>query len=188
MHLGVPDCVINTFHLGELHVAPEEHKIYWSARNLANLAIWGVIIQIERVKQYEPVDENYSNKNLVDFQFLIVALWRLRRAAKLALSATNSTLIASALAEFDRALPDLKDMRDAAEHRDEYEAGKGQKARIRNQALSIHIQDKPNEWRWSGFNLNFEKAMQRSEELFAALIESEPPKGEIGPQPPLADS
>lgn len=57
----------------------------------------------------------------MDYQFLIVTLWRLRTAATIATwVAAVSDTITSAVAEFDRRLPDLARMRHVAQHLDDY--------------------------------------------------------------------
>ena len=70
---------------------------------------------------------------MADFDFLIVALTRLQRAARLAAKIPQLRVsIDAALAQFDRALPDLKKMRDVAEHFDDYALDQGrQKAIVR---------------------------------------------------------
>jgi hypothetical protein len=72
-----------------------------------------------------------------DFDFLIVALIRLRRAARLAARIPQLQALGAALAQFDRALPDLKKMRAVAEHIDDYALDQGRQRAVARQSLEV---------------------------------------------------
>ena len=91
------------------------------AHSLANEAMFTVALQCRRIKTVEPEDETFIFRWWVDFQFLILALCRLRRAVKIAhkvLAITGDVKIA--LHKFDRALPHLIRLRNVGELIDEY--------------------------------------------------------------------
>ena len=69
----------------------------------------------------KPEDSEFQLRRWADFDFLIVALTRLRRAANIAKKVQQiSPQISAAVSAFDSALPHLKRLRDIAEHIDEY--------------------------------------------------------------------
>src|SRR6266581_605622 len=68
-----------------------------------------VNIQLLRVRSAEPEDSEWMSRVVMDCQFLVVALWRLRTAARIAASVDSDSGngVARALAAFDGQLPDL---------------------------------------------------------------------------------
>lgn len=148
---------------------PSAAATYERARRLANIAIWTIGLQRRRLRTKEPEDGKFLFRRWADFQFLIVALTRLRRAAVLATHAPEvSTTIKSAISDFDVALPDLKKMRDAAEHIDDYARDKGKKKEISRQSLEVGIVSDRN-FEWLGCKLNVDVAKAASEALFKAI-------------------
>jgi hypothetical protein len=85
---------------------------------------------------------------MADFQFFIVALTRLRRAAALAGKLPRiAEDMRKAIAEFDAAVPMLSDMRNVAEHFDDYALDKGRNKGIKRGALEVGaFSDKEFEW------------------------------------------
>ena len=80
----------------------------------------------------EPEDSAFVFRKWADFGFLIVALTRLRRAASLAANLPEAkSVLGKALKEFDASLPDLKRMRDVAEHIDDYAIDQGRQRSVR---------------------------------------------------------
>lgn len=69
---------------------------------------------------------NDWNQRQMDIDYFLIALNRLRVAVKSANETIRDKNLANALHEFDMKVPDIKDLRDIAEHFDEYdrEAGK----------------------------------------------------------------
>lgn len=108
-----------------------------------------------------------------DFGFLIVSLTRLRRAAQLAsrLPELQPKLL-DAIEQFDRALPGLKNMRDVAEHIDDYAVDQGRKRSVARQSLEVSTLDEEGPTlHWLGAQLNAGDALQASQHLFAAIKE-----------------
>jgi len=119
---------------------PSAAATYERARRLADVAIWSIELQCRRLEAVEPEDAEFVLRKWADFDLLIVALTRLRRAT--ALAAKIPQLRASlekALEQFDKALPDLKKMRDVAEHVDDY--GADRTAEGRCQAIVGSVDD-----------------------------------------------
>lgn len=120
----------------------DEASTYERARRLANLAVWTVDLQRRRLNSNEPEDEKFVLRKLADFHFLVIALTRLRRAAVLAAKVKSiESKIKIALREFDAALPNLKKMRDVAEHIDEYAVNSGKDKRRSRKSLEVSLID-----------------------------------------------
>jgi len=80
----------------------------------------------------------------------------------------------NAIAEFDRALPDLKRMRDVAEHFDDYAVDDGHRKEIMRQSLeSSSINEDGPALIWLDRELNAEIALQASKVLFIAIQDAE---------------
>lgn len=100
---------------------PTTLAILERAVRLGSDSLHGIALQIRRVRGTEPEDKEWWARTWLDFQFLIVVLWRMRQAGVIAAAAQfRSEEIVNALAQFDAALPDLKRMRDVAQHFDKY--------------------------------------------------------------------
>ena len=109
-----------------------------------------------------------------DFDFLIVALTRLRRAVRLASEVPQlQASLDAALAHFDRVLPDLKKMRDVAEHVDDYALDEGRQKTVRRQSLEVSTMEAegPTLY-WLESKLNAREACQASQALFGAVKEA----------------
>jgi hypothetical protein len=121
---------------------PTTKATYERARRLANLAIWSIQLQCRRLESSEPEDTSFVLRRWADFDFLIVALIRLRRAANLAaeLQELQSSL-RPAVERFDNALPRLKEIRDVAEHIDDYALEKGRNKSVVRKALEVSTLD-----------------------------------------------
>lgn len=87
---------------------PSESSILERARSLCNEAVWTVALQRGRLRSSEPEDVDFVFRRWADFQFLIVALRRLRRAADFATRVSSvDVLVNDAIREFDQAIPGL---------------------------------------------------------------------------------
>lgn len=153
---------------------PTATATYERARRLANVAVWSVDLQCRRLESAEPEDSTFVVRKWADFDFLIVALNRLRRAAQLAagLPQLQASLV-TALAQFDRALPDLKKMRDVAEHVDDYALDQGRQKAVRRQSLEVSTMEAEGPTlHWLQARLNAREASQASQTLFAAVKEA----------------
>ena len=117
---------------------PTAGATYERALRLANVAMWSIELQCRRLESVEPEDAMFVLRRWTDFDFLIVALTRLRRAARLAARIPQlQASLGAALAQFDRALPDLKKMRDVAEHVDDYALDQGRQKAVARQSLEV---------------------------------------------------
>ena len=148
---------------------PSDAATYERARRLANLALWTVQMQRRRLNSEEPEDKEFVFRTWSDFQFLIVALTRLRRAAVLAAKiAPIKGRMRHALSTFDTALPHLKTMRDVAEHIDDYSVDAGHNRGISRKSLEVASSDGET-WNWLDSSINANEAMSASIQLFSAL-------------------
>jgi hypothetical protein len=148
---------------------PDDATTYERARRLANLALWTIDLQRRRLNSKEPEDSKFIFRTWSDFHFLIVALTRLRRAVVLAAKVpTINKQIRVALKTFDAALPNLKKMRDVAEHIDDYAVDEGKDKNISRKSLEVSSSD-GEVWQWLGFELDAGKALSASASLFGAL-------------------
>ena len=154
-------------------VKPSEAATYERARNLTNLGVWTVKVQQRRLQSSEPEDEDFALRKWSDFHFLVVALTRLRRAAELAekVPALKSK-IGDALKKFDAALPNLKKMRDVAEHIDDYALDRGKDKNVSRKSLGVASYD-GGTWKWLGYEMEEKKALDASVQLFEAVRQSQ---------------
>lgn len=87
----------------------------------ANIAMFTIALQRRRLRSVEPEDERFPHRWWADFEFMITALRRMRRAAELAAKAPSVRIeIEAAIAAFDAAVPGLLAMRNVAEHIEDY--------------------------------------------------------------------
>jgi hypothetical protein len=79
-------------------------------------------------------------------------------------------LLSPALKEFDASLPDLKRMRDVAEHIDDYAIDQGRQRDVARQSLEVSFMDDEGPTlEWLGSSLNAQEALHASQRLFEAL-------------------
>ncbi len=148
---------------------PSDAATYERARRLANVALWTVDIQRRRLNSTEPEDKDFPLRPWSDFQFLIVALARLRRAAELAAKVPSiRSNMRAALRNFDAVLPHLKTMRDVAEHIDDYGVDAGKDKNISRKSLEVSSWDNRT-WSWLGFETDIDEALSAGAQLFEAL-------------------
>ena len=148
---------------------PSDAASYERARRLANIAVWTAKLQRRRLLTREPEDGEFLFRRWADFQFLIVALIRLRRAASLAAKiSVVADDIRAALDEFDAALPMLKNMRDVAEHIDDYALDRGRHKDISRKSLEVAIISETT-FRWLEYELNADMALEAADALFASI-------------------
>jgi hypothetical protein len=151
---------------GELDAAILER-----AKSLCNQALFTIALQRRRLRSVEPEDDIFIFRRWADFEFLIVALRRLRRAAGLAARPSHlRAAIESAIAEFDATLPGLVTMRDVGEHIDDY-ALKTSKRRHRDVIpgqLQVGSLDET-VFAWLGHQLDTDIALAAAEKLFSAV-------------------
>lgn len=150
----------------------EEKEIsnYEDARHLANIGVWSVELQVERLKKEDQDDAEFVMRKAADFHFLVVALMRVRRAATLVSKSSN---IKNAIGKFDKEVPSLRSMRNVLEHIDDYIDGKGRDTSVVIGELFIYAfgSDKV---AWSKYEIDLEKALKASANLFKAIQENPP--------------
>lgn len=163
--------------------APSPAAIYERARRLANIWMWTVDLQRRRLKEPDPIDNEFIFRRWSDFDFLAVALVRLKRAARLtARVAELAPAIEAAIEKFDSSLPHLTDFRNVAEHFDEYAVDKGRADYSRRQLETSQIEGGTLRWlgpRGDHFNesdsagrLNVDEAYAAARALFTAIQEA----------------
>ena len=153
---------------------PSNESTYERASRLANLALWTVDLQRRRLNSTEPEDDRFIFRRWSDFHFLIVALTRLRRAAELAAKVpVIRQMMRAGLQSFDSALPNLKKMRDVAEHIDDYAMDRGKDRSIGRESLEVSASDSQ-QWQWLGFELDAANALSVGARLVAVLKDCEP--------------
>lgn len=144
---------------------------YDRARRLANMSMFAVDLQVRRLQSIEPEDGRFLFRKWFDFDSLVVALTRIRRAAALARTVPEiKGPLNTALSEFDSALPDLKRLRDVAEHFDDYAVDSGRLATVRRQDLEVSsIHGTGSTLNWLGVQLNASVALDAASRLFRAI-------------------
>jgi|GEM_PF-1613127 hypothetical protein len=157
---------------------PTTLAILERAVRLGSDSLWGMGVQIRRVRGSEPEDDEWWARTWMDLQFLIVVLWRMRQSGVLALSAgTDTERLQEALAHFDTQLPDLKRMRDVAQHFDEYavdgpgrrHARPGRSDKVGRRMLEVGSWDS-SQFRWLDGSINFAIADRASRELYSIIV------------------
>jgi hypothetical protein len=152
---------------------PSSGATYERARRLANLAVWTVALQCRRLKTPEPEDGEFLFRRWADFQFLIVALARCRRAAVLAGHIDEiADEMRIALEAFDAALPMLKTMRDTAEHFDDYAMERGRNQDVSRKSLEVGVVGEKI-FQWLGYELDADKALVAAQLLFSLIKAAE---------------
>ncbi len=152
--------------------------VYEDARMLANFYVHAVAMQISRVRQEVSVSDQFVMRPFVDFEFLLVALVRLRRAA----CAIRKVPVAreamqQAIKEYSDRLLALKNLRNITEHYDDYllERERIYKAdqsdprakTIRSGLLTKTMSQESIEWMKCSMNLN--EIMAAAEALFEEI-------------------
>ncbi|HCG03147.1 MAG TPA: hypothetical protein DEV93_21730 [Chloroflexi bacterium] len=150
---------------------PTSAATYERARRLANVSMFAVDLQVRRLRSTEPEDGTFIFRKWFDFDSLIVALTRLRRAATLARKVPEIRRpVAAALREFDSSLPDFTRLRDVAEHIDEYAVDSGKRDSVLRHDLEVSSIDGGGPTlNWLGVQLNASEALVAAGRLFKAI-------------------
>jgi len=150
--------------------APSPAATYERACRLANVAVWMAALQRRRLTTDEPEDGEFLFRRWADFQFFIITLTRVRRAASLAAKLPMiSDDIQKAIKIFDSKLPMLKNMRDVAEHFDDYAVDKGRVKSISRKALEVGAIDNT-VFEWLGYKLDADRALKAARQLFKSML------------------
>ena len=156
-------------------VRPSRSAILSRAARLANDAAVAIDMQLGRIHDgLTSGDPDAFWKVLIDVDFLVYALWRMRLAGNLAQRTMGPSW--TALQEFNQALPDLKLMRDVAQHIDEY-GRDGDNRRHSNPTTgqrvgrrSLHVMSL-GDWSFNrlGGTIDFDRAREASYALLSAI-------------------
>lgn len=131
--------------------------------------MWTVTLQSRRLRSHEPEDGEFLFRRWMDFQFLIVALTRLRRSAALAGKAPEiAGNMRMALLAFDRKLPSLRKMRNVAEHFDDYALDQGRDRQVGQKTLEVGVISET-KFQWLDCELDADTAVRAAQELFKAI-------------------
>jgi len=144
--------------------------VYEDARSEANIAVWAIQLQINRLRSEDNEIPGFVLQPVVDFHFLVTALTRLRKMADLVSKFSN---ISEAIKKFDETLPDLKNIRNVLEHIDEYRLGKGRNKNVSANALRTILLD-PDRIQWLDYEIKTNEALEVSDFLFQAIKANAP--------------
>jgi hypothetical protein len=139
--------------------------------SFANEAMFTVVLQLRRVASDEPEDKEFVFRRWADWQFLIVALRRLQRAAELgATTPTGAKVITAALVQFRSQIPGLTTMRNVAEHIDSYAVDDPKRHHKSVDRWQLQVgQLSSDEYVWLGHTLNAAHVKATAEALFVAV-------------------
>jgi hypothetical protein len=152
---------------------PSDNELIDRATRLANDYIMAVDIQLRRIRTADETVDDWPYVVWLDFQFLIVALARLRRAAVIARSVSViKDHMQTALTAFDRAIPNIRDMRNVAEHIDEYaQDSPARRLSIDRRQLEVGAWD-DNQFTWLGWTINYNHTLVAATQLYGAIRKS----------------
>ncbi len=135
----------------------------------AKRAVWTIEHQCKRIRSDDESDTKFLGRREADWLFLIVMLFRLRRAAKIALHAPIFRgSVSRAIERFDNSLGHLERLRNASEHLDDYIAGVGRDCGVNPHAMELSYVGRET-FKFIGGQLDLNDALQASIELCAAL-------------------
>lgn len=104
-----------------MHTQPSDAAKLERCCRLIGLELEAAALQRRRLSTSEPEDEHFGLRWWVDLQFLILSLWRLRKATRLLRGTPyESEALRSALAAFDANTLSLRTMRNIGEHAEDY--------------------------------------------------------------------
>src|SRR6266571_4771828 len=158
---------------------PSSHDVLERAARLASESMRAVNIQLRRVRSAEPEDSEWMSRVVMDCQFLVVALWRLRTAARIAASVDSDSGngVARALAAFDGQLPELATMRHVGQHLDAYALDHPKRRRQRKpggteligrRLLEVYSWSE-DQFGWLRGTIDFGQAKAAAEALYASV-------------------
>jgi hypothetical protein len=155
------------------------------ARSTANDAIRAVALQRDRIKNRD--DDAYfalaGFRQEVDVAFLLLALRWLREACQLVAELIGDKALAEALGDFDRRLPQARDLRDVREHIRDYIKGRGKLQREATAPDRLVLpgslgtrtwlgHDELSHFIWAGKEIRLDDALPAAEVLFQAMREA----------------
>jgi hypothetical protein len=159
-------------HLARLH-PPTDTATVSRAGRLANRAVWTLQLQRDRLRSFDPMDDDCMFQLWADLEFFIVTLHRLRKAAELMRKvAVVKRQVTVALREFDRAIPQLATMRDVLAHIDDYATDRDSRhhGTISRRQLEVLSGD-GKVMRWLGYEIDVDAMLQAGQKLYLALFD-----------------
>jgi hypothetical protein len=154
---------------------PTDAAIAERSQSFANEAMHMIALQHRRIRSTEPEDEVFVFRFWADLQFFIISLRRLHRAAARAATPNSSrSTVGDAIRQFERALPDLRRMRNVGEHLDDYAMDRGNDRQIGRRDLQVGSFD-GSTYRWLGGALNIDEALRAAEDLHNAVAKATVP-------------
>lgn len=150
----------------------ESDEIISRAITRANRAMFAVDMQLRRLRTSEQEDDTFLGRREADFEFLVVAATRLRRAAVLVSKVPElQQQLTAALNQFDILLPNLKKHRDVAEHIDDYSVDQGFDSDVDRELLEVFmISDRCQTWTWLGETTNSHDLLNACTRLFEVVM------------------
>jgi len=151
--------------------SPTDAAILERAKSLCNEGCFTIALQHRRLRSVEPEDKVFLFRKEADLRFLILALHRLKNAAKIAERVPAAhDIMKAAIEDFDSTLPNLKDMRDVWEHIDEYAVDAPTRRRkvVDRRELQVSCWD-GKVFNWLGHDLDIDVALKAAEQLFDAI-------------------
>ncbi len=147
---------------------------YEDLRSCANRTVWTIQLQIRRLRDSRNVEagDEFVLQAVSDAEFLILALDRLLAVAR-QIDAITAGALSSAIAEYQRAFPNLRTARNVVSHMDEYLHGDGRDRSVRIGSLSTHVVD-PDHLVFAGFEFNIREGFTAAERLFSSIRSNQP--------------
>jgi hypothetical protein len=143
--------------------AKSQREQYDRALRLTEQQVVAVTLQVHRLHAFWTAPDRRFAESRADFEFLVSALRRLRRAAALAASIPGlAEEMGKALADFDAALPMVRRLRNISEHLDEHVFGP-------NWWELEYASRGPASFRWLGEEVSFDAAQAASVALLGHL-------------------
>jgi hypothetical protein len=143
------------------------------AIRLANIEMKTVALQLRRIRGIEPEDDDFVFRRLADIRFFIISLNRLRTTATIGYNVSDTKIrcsIIGAVGEFDKALPDLKKLRNIGEHQNEYAVDSPDRRVKTVDRKQLEVDSwSGTEYNWLGARLNFDDAYNAAGKLFTTL-------------------
>ncbi len=155
------------------------------ARSTANDAVRAIALQRDRINNRG--DDAYfaaaGFRQEIDVAFLLLALRWLREACQLIAELTGDKVLANALGEFDRRLPEARDLRDVREHIRDYIKGSGKlqaKKTAPDRLVPVSSlgtrtwlgHDELSHFMWADKEVQLNDALPAAEALFRAMREA----------------
>ena len=156
---------------------PSQQDVLDRATRLASEAMRAIELQVRRLRSTEPEDDEWLFRKWTDAQFLVLALWRLRAAGRLASSVAHTrSELQVAIADFDGRLPDLSRMRHVGQHIDAYavddpkrrQRKPGSDELVGRRALEVGSWSDEH-FSWLGGTIQFSEAQAAASVLYAAI-------------------